>query len=82
MVYINLYILHYYSQADLDDMEAIFYPLDDPTYDQRTVQLVLERTHGLTVCDHVRDFIAGQGIINNIERAITTSRHMVILLSE
>ncbi len=63
-------------------MEAIFYPLDDPTYDQRTVQLVLERTHGLVVCDHVRDFIAGRGIINNIEHGITTSRRMIVLLSE
>ncbi len=79
---INYYDLDHCSQADLDHMEAIFYPLDDPTYDQRTVRLVLERTHGLTVCDHVRDFIAGRGIINNIEHAITTSRRMVILLSE
>ncbi len=71
-----------FSQADLDAMEAIFYPLDDPTYDQRNVQLVLERSHGLTICDHVRDFIAGRGIINNIEHAITTSRRMIILLSE
>ncbi len=72
----------YFSQADLDDMWAIFYPLDDPTYDQRTVKLVLERTHGLSVCDHVRDFIAGRGIINNIEHALTRSRRIIVLLSE
>ena len=75
-------VICYFSQADLDDMEAIFYPLDDPTYNPYTVQLVLERTHGLTVCDHVRDFIPGRGIINNIEHAMTTSRRMIILLSE
>ncbi len=62
-------------------MEAIFYPLDDPTYDPGLLELVLERFHGLTVCDHVRDFKAGL-IINNIEHAITTSRRIIVLLSK
>ncbi len=77
---IELYLC--FSQTDLEAMETIFYPLEDPTYDQRLVQVFLERTHGMTVCDHVRDFIAGNGIINNIERGITKSRHMIVLLSE
>ncbi len=63
-------------------MDQIFYPLDDATYDQRTVKLILERTHGFTVCDHVRDFIAGKPIGDNIENAMRASRRFICLLSE
>ena len=62
-------------------MEEIFYPFDDPTYDRRTIKIFLERTHGFTVCDHVRDLIPGRLIGDGIEEAMVKSRCFVCLLS-
>ena len=62
-------------------MDEIFYPLEDPTYDQRTIKIFLERTYGFTVCDHVRDFIAGRPVSGQIEEAMEKSRRFICLVS-
>ncbi len=70
-----------FSGLDLDDMEPMFYPFDDPTYDQRTIKIFLERTYGFMICDHVRDFIGGRQIPDQIEEAMDKSRRFICLLS-